>query len=171
MFCTACGAAMPADAKFCPKCGAAAGARPGTVPPPASAPAPPPKPAPQPASATAPIDLASPKSQAEIACGIAAIVFLIFGFVTIANSGGNAWALFFGFLDVALGALALQAVLHSRKGKFAPAAQMALFTAVGSLVLGVLAMALFGGAGGSSLVICLLLMAATGFAYWRFSKM
>jgi len=174
MFCTACGAAMPADAKFCPKCGAAAAARPGAVPPPAAAPAPAPAPASGPASgpaAAGAIDPANPKVQAEIACGITALVLLILGFIGIVNSGGNAWGWFFSFADVALGACALQAVLYSRKSRFAQAAQMAIVSAIGLVVLGVLAIALAGGAGGSSLMIALLLAAATGFAYWRFSKL
>lgn len=174
MFCTACGAAMPADAKFCPKCGAAAGKRQDAAAPapaPASSPAPAPKPAPGPGPAAAPLDLASPKSQAEIACGIAALVLLIFGFIGIANSGGVALGYVIAFADVALGACALQAVLYSRKARFAQAAQMALCCAIGCIVLGVIALALYGGAGGTSLILALLLAAATGFGYWRFSKL
>jgi hypothetical protein len=166
MFCTACGAAIPADAKFCPKCGAAAAARPGAVPP---APAP----APAGKNAGTPLDPANPKVQAELACGLAALVLLIFGLIGITGSGGVVWGYVIAFADIGLGACAVQAILHSRKRRFPQAAQMAIATAIGCVVLGVLALALFAGygGGGASLVIALLLAAATGFAYWRFSQL
>jgi hypothetical protein len=169
MFCKACGAAIPDDAKFCPKCGAAAVARPGAVPNPA------PSPALTPAGKTAgtAMDPANPKVQAEIACGVAGLVLLIFGFIGIVNSGGVALGYVIAFADVALGACAVQAIVYSRKGRFPQAAQMAIATAIGCVVLGVIAIALTAGygGGGTSLVIALLLAGATGFAYWRFSKL
>ncbi|HKY93835.1 MAG TPA: hypothetical protein VJL84_00965, partial [Kiloniellales bacterium] len=117
------------------------------------------------------LDPANPKSQAEIACGVAALVLLIFGFIGLVNSGGVAMGYVIAFADIGLGACALQALLHSRKARFQQAAQLALATAIGCIVLGVLAIALFGGAAGTSLVLAILLAAATGFAYWRFSKL
>jgi hypothetical protein len=167
MFCTACGAAMPADAKFCPKCGAAAR--------PAAAPNPAPGPALTPAGKTAgvPLDPGNPKTQAELACGLAALVLLIFGLIGITGSGGVVWGYVIAFADFALGACAVQAILYSRKRRFAQAAQMAIAIAIGCLVLGVLALALFAGygGGGASLVIALLLAGATGWAYWRFTQL
>jgi predicted nucleic acid-binding Zn ribbon protein len=161
MFCKACGAAIPDDAKFCPKCGAAAH-------PALAAPAAAPAPKPAAPAAAGSLNLEDPKTQAEIACGLTALLMFIFGLIGIAN-GGSAYAYVFGFLDIALGACAAQAIVFSRKRQFPQAKQMAGIAALGLVVVGILSVVLFGS--GTSLVICLLLAAATGFAYWRFSQL
>lgn len=167
MFCTACGTAMPAGAKFCPKCGAAAGA-------PKAAPASPPPAAPAPparAAAAGGFDLSQPKTQAEVIFAAVGVILVIFGLIGILNAAGIALVYVVGFLDLAIAAYCAQGYLFTQKRKFAEARKIAGICAVTLAVLGIVAIAIAGGAGGSSLVIALLLAAALAFAYLQLQKL
>ncbi len=169
MFCTTCGAAVPADAKFCPSCGKAVAAT--AAPAPATAAQAPtkstPVAAPPPAAATGSLDLANPKTQVEVAFGFVAAVLVIFFLIGVANTGGNGLAVFFALIDLGLAGYCLWGWQLTRQRKFAAARNTAIATAGALVILGVVAIALYGSAGGLSLVITLLLAAVLGFAYLR----
>jgi len=164
MFCAACGASMPDGARFCPKCGAAAGAA-------GAAKAAPPASAAKPAPAAGGFDLAQPKTQAEVIFIAVGVILAIFGLIGIVNAGGIALVYVIGFLDLAIAAYCAQGYLFTQKRKFADARKTAGICAVTLVVLGIVAIAISGGAGGTSLVVALLLAAALGFAYIQLQKL
>ena len=187
MFCTGCGAALPADAKFCPKCGAAvspaaapsaaapppgpAGSPPAAAPPMATPPtAAPPKAAPS-AGAPGALDLTQPKVQAEIACLAAGAILALLGVIGVIQGGSYFLVLFFSLFEIGLGGYAIWGYQLSRQGKLALAQQAAGVTALSVVVLGVVGLAMTRGYGGGPFVISLLIAGALGFAYWRIQQL
>ncbi len=168
MFCTGCGAALPAGAKFCPKCGAAA---PGeeAVPP---APAPPPSP-PTGTSAGTPaaLDLTQPKVQAEAACVVSGAILALLGFIGLVQGGSILLVAIVSLADIAIGGYAIWAFQLSRQGKLVQAQQAAGVAGLSVIVLGVVGLALSRGMGGGAFVIALLLAGALAFAWWRFQQL